>query len=92
MNTKRKGSSREHKTMQRLEGVGYSCTRAAASLGEWDVIAVGPCDVRLIQVKANEWPRSVEMEKLMAFRCPPFCSKEVWRWRDHARNPDIKHL
>jgi hypothetical protein len=30
----------------------HACTRACASLGLFDVLAVGPVDVRLLQVKA----------------------------------------
>lgn len=90
MNTKGKGTRLEHKTMRRLESVGYCCTRAAASLGAWDVIAIGPHDVRLVQVKSNRWPGSVEMEALELFQCPAEVSKEVWRWNDHARDPMIR--
>ena len=92
MNAKAKGTRAEHKTMRMLESFGYRCTRAAASLGEWDIIAIGPRDVRLIQCKCSRWPGSVEMEKLEMFPCPAVVSKEVWRWNDYARAPLIKHL
>lgn len=57
MNRKAKGSRNERRTMRLLEAAGYSCTRAAASLGTFDVIAVSAADVLLVQVKTNEWPR-----------------------------------
>ena len=92
MNAKRKGTQREHKTMQRLEAHGYRCTRAAASLGEWDIIAISPCDVRLIQVKSNRWPGSDEMDRLEQFRTPSNVIKEVWRWDDYAREPRVRPI
>jgi hypothetical protein len=90
MNTKRKGTKREHKTMQRLESAGYRCTRAAASLGEWDIIAISPHDIRLIQVKSNRWPVRKEMARLEKFRVPAGVKKEVWRWDDYVRQPRIR--
>ena len=91
-NCKAKGTRLELKTMKRLEAVGYKCTRAAASLGEWDVIAIGPHGTRLVQVKANRRPGSVEMEALNSFEVPPHTSKEVWVWKDRAREPIIEIL
>ena len=85
MNTKAKGTRNEHKTMRCLEAIGYACTRAAASLGLWDVIAIGAHDVRCIQVKSNRWPGSVEMEALELFECPRCVSREVWRWDDQEK-------
>jgi Holliday junction resolvase len=92
MNAKAKGNRQEHRTMKLLEAAGYSCTRAAASLGIFDVIGVGSADVILVQVKSNEWPRSDEMETLRGFRVPANCRKLIHRWRDRARLPDVKEL
>lgn len=92
MNSKRKGSRNEHRTIQLLEAAGYSCTRAAASLGVFDVVGIGPTDVVLVQVKSNEWPRAEEMEQLRDFRCPPNTKKLIHRWRDRVRLPDVKEL
>ena len=92
MNTKRKGNRAEHKTMRLLEAAGYQCTRAAASLGAWDVVGIGSTDVVLVQVKSSEWPRSEEMETLTNFVCPPNCRKLVHRWRSRQHHPDIKEL
>ena len=90
--SKAKGSRAEHKTIKRLETVGYTCTRAAGSMGAWDIIAISPSDVRLIQVKCNRNPGSVEMETLELFQCPQYVSKEVWVWKDFAREPIITHV
>lgn len=92
MNAKAKGTRAEHKTMRYLETIGYACTRAAASLGAWDIIAIGPRDIRCIQVKANRWPGSVEMETLEQFTCPPCVIREVWRWDDYAREPKVRTI
>jgi len=90
MNAKSKGDRNERRTMRYLEALGYACTRAAASLGVFDVVAVGPRDVKLLQVKSNRWPGSVEMEAIELFACPSSCTKEIWRWNDHARQPVVK--
>lgn len=92
MNGKRKGTRNEHRSMLLLESAGYSCTRAAASLGAWDVIGVGGTDVVLVQVKTRDWPGAVEMETLRGFRCPANCRRLVHRWRDRQRLPDVKEL
>jgi uncharacterized protein with GYD domain len=79
--------------MKQLEALGYSTCRAAASLGEWDVIAVGEDDVRLVQVKCNRRPGSEEMTRLRAFRAPENCSREVWVYKDgKPRDPIIEIL
>jgi len=41
MNAKAKGSRNEHKSIKLLEAAGYRCTRAAASLGIFDIVAIG---------------------------------------------------
>lgn len=92
MNSKRKGTRNEHRSMRLLEAAGYQCTRAAGSLGMWDVIGVGSSDVALIQVKSRDWPGAVEMEQLRDFRCPSNCRKLVHRWRDRQRLPDVREL
>ena len=93
VNTKAKGTRAEHRAMRQLAEVGYKCTRAAASLGEWDIIAIGPNDVRLIQVKCDRRPGSKEMAKLNAFECSAEVSKEVWVYKDgRPRDPIIEVL
>ena len=92
MNAKGKGTRNEHRSIRLLESAGYSCTRAAASLGAWDVIAIGSQDMILLQVKTRDWPGSVEMETMKNFRCPPNCRRLIHRWRDRQRLPDTKEL
>lgn len=47
MIAKAKGTRNEHRSMCLLEAAGYSGTRAAASLGAWDIIGIGSKDVAL---------------------------------------------
>jgi hypothetical protein len=92
MNAKAKGTHNEHRSIAILEASGYATTRAAASLGAWDIIGIGPTDLVLVQVKTRDWPGTVEMELLRGFRCPPNAKKLIHRWRHRARLPDVKEL
>lgn len=92
MNAKRKGTHNEHRSIAILEAAGYRCTRAAASLGVWDVIGIGPTDFVLCQVKTRDWPGNVEMETPKNFPAPATCKKLIHRWRDRQRLPDVKEL
>jgi len=90
-NRKAKGTRAEHRCMKQLEELGYRCTRAAASLGEWDIIAIGSNDTRLIQVKCNRRPGSAEMTRLKQFKCGERVTKEVWVYKDgKPREPIIE--
>jgi hypothetical protein len=90
MNSKAKGSRRERQAVQMLKDQGYSCTRSGASLGAWDIVAIGPNDVRLVQCKSNRWPSKEEIHKMELFPVPPGCRKEIWRWNDYERRPQIE--
>lgn len=92
MNAKRKGTRNEHRSMAILEAAGYCCTRAAASLGAWDIIGIGSTDVVLCQVKTRDWPGAVETEGLRGFPAPANCRKIVHRWRERQRLPDLREL
>lgn len=91
-NTKQKGTRNEHRSIALLEAAGYACTRAAASLGAWDIIGIGSTDIVLCQVKTRDWPGSVEMETLRLFPAPANARKLVHRWIDRRRLPDVKEL
>ena len=81
-----------------LEDNGYYVTRAAGSLGLWDLVAVPSRQAgdktRLIQVKANRWPSKKEHGVLVKasrqyswnVRC------EIWVWKDRATSFDSKRL
>ena len=92
MNAKGKGTRNEHRSIRLLESAGYQCTRAAASLGAWDIVGIGSTDVVLVQVKTRDWPGSAEMETLTGFPCPPNCKRIVHRWRDRQKLPDVREL
>lgn len=93
MNTAAKGSRNERRSIALLETMGYRCTRAAASLGVWDIIGVSSTDVALVQVKTRDWPGTIEMETLKAFPAPRICCRKlVHRWRDYQRLPDVKEI
>jgi Holliday junction resolvase len=92
MNAKAKGTRNEHRSIRLLEAAGYACTRAAASLGAFDIIGIGSKDVVLVQVKTRDWPGAVETETLREFPVPPNARKLVHRWRDRERLPDVKEV
>lgn len=92
MNRKAKGTRNEHRSIRILEAAGYRCTRAAASLGEWDIIGVSAAGVVLCQVKTRDWPSSIEMEQLRLFPAPANAKKIVHRWRDRVSLPDVKEV
>jgi len=93
MNGKAKGTRAEHRAMRILEAAGYVCTRAGASLGLFDVIAVGPADVRLVQVKAgSKYLSAIEREQIVGLAVPANVSRECWRFPDRARAPLIERL
>lgn len=92
MNTKRKGSRNEWKSIRLLQARGYACTKSAASLGLFDIIAVGPNDVLLVQVKSNKRPRKAEMARLHAFVHGPFVHKIIHVWKDYAKEPEVEIL
>ena len=92
MNTAGKGARNERRSMALLEAAGYKCTRAAASLGAWDLIGIGSTDVVLVQVKTRDWPGALEMDQLKLFPAPPNCRKLLHRWRDRQRRPDVREV
>jgi Holliday junction resolvase len=92
MNAKAKGSRNERRSRDLLEAAGYAVTRAAGSMGAWDLVGVGSTDLVLCQVKTRDWPGTVEMETLREFPAPSNARKLVHRWRDRQRVPDVREL
>lgn len=92
MNRKAKGNRAESRSMKILEQAGYSCTRSAASLGVFDVVAISSTDIILLQVKCNAAPGAVEQEAIRNFRAPALCRQLIHVWKDRAREPLIKEL
>lgn len=92
MNAKRKGSRNEHRSKRLLEASGYAVTRAAASFGAWDLVAVSATDVCLVQVKSNRPPSPAEREALALFPCPANCRRLIHVWVDQERLPRVTVL
>jgi hypothetical protein len=91
-NAKAKGTRNEHRSRLLLEAAGYRVTRAAASLGEWDLIGISSQDLVLVQVKTRDWPGELERRILAEFPAPPNARKLLHRWRDRQRQPDVQEL
>ncbi|MGE5444786.1 MAG: hypothetical protein ACM3SR_09315 [Ignavibacteriales bacterium] len=90
MNCKAKGSRIERKAKAQLERQGFQLVvKSGASLGLFDLIAVGVDfdHALLVQVKANRMPGKAEMDRLKAFQVPCFCRKEIWIFKDYAKEP-----
>jgi hypothetical protein len=92
VNAKAKGTRNEHRSMRLPEAAAYAVTRAAASLGAWDLVAIGSTDIVRSQAKTRDYPGSVEIEVLRNFVAPPNARKLVHRWRDHQRVPDGREV
>lgn len=93
MSGKAKGTRAERKAIRLLEAAGYVCTKAGGSLGIFDVIAIGPADVRCLQVKAGTARLSgAEREAIAALSVPANVSREYWRFPDYCRAPLIERL
>jgi hypothetical protein len=82
INRKAKGTAWERTIINLLEAHGYKCTRAAGSMGAWDIIAFDDSHLRLIQAKCNSACSPAERATLAAFPTPPHTLKEIWRKDD----------
>jgi Holliday junction resolvase len=92
VNAKAKGSRNERRSRKMLETAGYSVTRAAASLGAWDLVGISSVDVVLVQVKTRDWPPAAEIDFLRRFQVPTNVRKFLHRWRHGERLPDVREI
>lgn len=92
VNTKAKGSRNERRSRDLLEAAGYRVTRAAGSLGPWDLVGLGPTGAVVVQVKTEDWPSTAEREALAEFPAWPYVTKLIHRWRARQRPPDVQEL
>jgi hypothetical protein len=91
--SKRKGARNEARCRRALEAAGYLVTKAGGSLGLFDLIALGPRDVRAIQVKSGTNRLSpLEREAIKELTLAPCVSREYWLYLDRVREPRIEHL
>jgi hypothetical protein len=91
-NAKAKGSRNERRTIKHFEVLGYSCMKAGASLGVFDVIGLGPRDNVAVQVKTNRWPGSAEMQRIKDFVTNSSNRKLVVRWDDRKKVPLVREI
>lgn len=89
---KRKGAEGERKAKKRLEAQGYTVIKAGGSLGCFDLIALGPQDIRAVQVKVNGYCSKVERAAMHAAILPPNSTREIWRWLTRVREPLVETL
>ncbi|MGB7069116.1 MAG: hypothetical protein WBD22_06445 [Pyrinomonadaceae bacterium] len=92
MNRKAKGTRNEHKTIRRLESIGYECFRMAGSLGLFDVIGVSAIDLMLVQVKSNRNPSRAELDRIRELDTPESCRKVIHVWKDRQSLPEIREV
>jgi len=92
--TKAKGSRLERRCIKYLESQGYLCTRAAGSIGVWDIIAISAKQVLLIQVKANRKPGKAERQRMADFAIPlENVVKQLWVYVDgKPRDPIVTEV
>ncbi len=90
MSNTRRGHDTERKCALELKAAGYDVVRSAASKSVWDLIAIGPYCIKLIQCKRTRKtipsaaaPKAVlkEMKEATAPTTGPI-TKELWTWVD----------
>ena len=91
MSTKRKGIRAERLAKKMLEKAGYLVVRSSASLGPFDIIAIGPHgSLRLIQVKKGTQATRAEREALAELASKfKNASVEYWFFPEGSREPVI---
>ena len=78
----RKGRRYEYKAKRVLEQEGFEVVRSAASKGKWDLVAVKPGCIRLIQVRKGK-PTEGAIKKFLPLQadiCVVF--REVWFYQE----------
>jgi Archaeal holliday junction resolvase (hjc) len=90
LRAKKKGARRERQAMVQLESAGYYVVRSGGSLGLFDLVAIGPSSVKLIQCKSNRKPGARERAALAAFPVFPYCTREIWIFHDKTWEPVIE--
>ena len=94
VNTAVKGRRNEHRVIAILKSQGYTCTRAAASKGVFDIIAFNKLGSKHVQVKTNGWPSPAERKTMldMKNKLPDNATIEAWRFNDGDTSPVIKNI
>lgn len=87
-----RGRRKEWEVVKTLKAAGYRVVRSAGSHGPWDVCAVSPIEVILIQVKYHKTGKvsSSEISDFQTMAVPSDrVRKEVWIFTKGKRNPQI---
>lgn len=93
INKKTKGSRAENKCRKQLRSEGWYVVKSAGSFGLFDLVAIKPEGIRLIQCKSGTCSSPlIEYKTLKAFKAPSNATIELWRYFDYARQPIIEVL
>lgn len=82
-----KGRTKEYKTIELFEHVGFKCVRAAGSHGPFDIIAMTEKIEFLVQVKSNEKPSAIEIDEMRAWPAADGRVKCYCVWKDYEKYP-----
>lgn len=93
INTYRKGLLNQRKAKEYYQSQGYQVEVVRYSkwlknkdfFGLWDLICVGPIDIRFVQVKTNQHPDHEWKERARAWKCPKNAVREWVVYRDYTR-------
>jgi len=89
MTNYKRGRETEYKIVKIMEEAGYIALRTAGSHGPWDVMALGPTGLRLIQAKRvkkdGNWQHDYEQAKEQLRQLPDHrdVSYEIWVYMDY---------
>ena len=91
--TYRKGNRTQQKAKKFYESQGYQVEIVRRDkyrkdqdfFGLWDLICIGPHDVKVVQVKTNAKPDKEWMEKAEKWVCPKAVIREYVVYRDYQR-------
>lgn len=90
MNKKKKGTRREYQSMELIRSLGYHCIRSSASRSPFDIVCFSEEDIILLQIKSGKWPSQVEVQQMRAFPSPTFVKKQIHRWQNRKKKPDVR--
>lgn len=89
----RSGQRAEWRARDLLKQRGHhTVIRAAGSKGPFDLVAIAPQWIRLVQVKRGRRISSAERGELVALKAslPRFCSLEIWQFTPGKTAPAIE--
>ena len=88
-----RGRAYEYRAAATLRDEGYLVTRSSSSKGAFDLIAVGPTDIRLIQVKSGRSKiNKKELDHLKSLTVPDCATIEVWHYPGNRKRLQVTKL